>query len=276
MRGCCDRERQSPQYRHTHVKAQQLDGDLPLIVVHADGAIVLLVAHSYIERIGGKRAVGAYIHLTGALDGGPDDLDFLAPDLTSIAGMRIDRRDRDAGFLKTGFLQSAIGKRDCLDDAFYRQQICDLAQWHMGRDPCVPHAVDDVEFAGAPLAAQTLPGPLQLVFGIEARSVHGPFVEGHEANAIDRACLSEVEGFAEPLQHGATGRNGHLAERNVAWIDSRNIEKVGYLFGEVHVVDSRNRFDQRTQSCDVTACAKHPLVRHNQNIRACPYLLVVE
>ncbi len=276
MGGGRDGEGQAAEDRDAHVESQQLDGDLALVVVHADGAVVLLVAHADVEGIGGERAVGLNTEGTRLLDGRRNDLDFFAPDLAAVAGVGIDRRDCDSRRLKAGLFEGAVCERNRLDDALDAQQIGHRAQRHVGRDPRIPHAVDDVELARTASAAEALFRPLQLILGIEPCPVHRLLIKGHETHAIDPALIGQIQRPTEALEHRAARGHANPAGGCLARIEARHVAEVGQAVVEIHRLDARDRPHRRALSRDRAACAKHPLVGEDQNICARAHLLVVE
>ena len=137
----------------------------------------------------------------------------------------------------------------------------------------VPHAVDDVELAGATLVPEPHPGPLQLVLGVQAGLAHGLLVERHEADSVHAAGRGEVQRAAEPLQHRGPGRDRDLAARHLRGIDGGHVEKVRHPGGIVRILDRSNFPNRRLDSSHFATGPEHPCIRDDEDVRPLPNLV---
>ena len=140
----------------------------------------------------------------------------------------------------------------------------------------VPHAVDDVELAGATLVPEPHPGPLQLVLGVQAGLAHGLLVERHEAYSVDPAGHREVERLPEPLQHRGPGRDRDPAARHLGGVHGGQVEKVRNPAGVVGVRDGGDLPNWRLEPGHLATGPEHPRVRDNEDVGPLPHLGEVE
>ena len=126
VRRRADRERQAGQDRDAHVEAEQLDRDLSLVVIHADRAVVVTVADLEVERVGGERPLAGDLQALRLPDRRGDDLDLLAADVAALAGVGIERRDRDPRSAEAGGPQGLVGQPDRRQDFLLREMLGDF------------------------------------------------------------------------------------------------------------------------------------------------------
>lgn len=86
------------------MEAQQFQRNLTLVVVHADGTVVLAVAYFQVQSVGWERALASNLRGLRALDGRADDINFLATNGTAVPRVGIERGNRNAGAAKAGTL----------------------------------------------------------------------------------------------------------------------------------------------------------------------------
>lgn len=78
-----DHHGQAALHSDAAVKAEQLHGDLPLVVVHGDDAVVAVSLQE--DGVAGERALDRDSLLLGCLHRGPYVVDLVAPEVAALA-----------------------------------------------------------------------------------------------------------------------------------------------------------------------------------------------
>ncbi len=139
--------------------------------------------------------------------------------------------------------------------------------------PCIPHALDDVELAGALAVADVTLGPPRLVLGVHPRGVHRRLVERHEAQAVEATLTAGVEPAAEAIEHRRAAGGGDLGWHEGLRLEAGDIDQVGDPAREVDVLEIRDREHLRVKSGDGAAGIEDPPVGEDDDARRLADLL---
>ena len=105
-------------YRHTAFKAHQLHGNLALVVVHGDHAVVFQLAGrvfadgTYKSGVGGEGAFGRKTTLPGQLHAGGDDPALFVTVVAVVSVVRVEATHGNARLGKTACLQGLVDHGD--------------------------------------------------------------------------------------------------------------------------------------------------------------------
>ena len=115
------------------VEAEQLHRDVALVVVHRDHGVELPCAQLDEHRVARHRAADVQPVGTALLDHRRGDLDVLPPEQAALAGVRIERRHRDARRGDAQIAHRRMGQVDGAAQPLRRQQLRHVGQRDMGR-----------------------------------------------------------------------------------------------------------------------------------------------
>ena len=188
---------QSAGHGDAAIETLQLRGDLSLVVVHRQYAVV--VAGKGLEEHGIRRkgSPAPDAALGRPRDRRRDDLDFLAPEEAVLAAVRVECGDGDARCVEAGAAHGAIRQRDGRVDAFRRDLVERRPQRDMRGHARHPQIVEHVHLAEESLMPGEMREQLVLVVEAPAAGVEGGLVERCERDAVDPFLEGEIDHVAK-------------------------------------------------------------------------------
>ncbi|EKE16931.1 MAG: hypothetical protein ACD_10C00712G0001 [uncultured bacterium] len=212
MRRCANRERQAPHQGHAAIKPHQLHRNLSLIVVHGQYRVKSAIFGTNEYRVRRIRSGDIEAALNACLYRWLNHVNFFLAKIAAIAGMRIERRNRNAGIVKTRVAQGAVGQRQLGKNTLGSNRRGDFGERDVGGDPCIPQILQNVELArvaGKPdhLGDETY---FVVVAGIDI--AHGFLVERRKTNRVSLSFMRHGERAPEILERkGAADGSGFTA-----------------------------------------------------------------
>jgi len=184
---------QSTGHGDAAIEALELRGDLSLVVIHRQYAVVVAAKGLEEHRVRGERPPAEDAALRSSRDRGGDDFDFLATEKAILPGVRVERGNGDARCVEAGAAHGAIRQRDSRIDAFRRDLVERRPQRNMRRDPRHPQVVEHVHLAEVTLVPSEVCEQLVLIVEAPAAGVKGGLVERRKRDAGDPAVESEID-----------------------------------------------------------------------------------
>ena len=89
-------DRQTQRHVDPSLEIEQLERNVPLVVIHADDRVESLLPHRHVKQgVGGERAFDGHSTALRPLDRRPDFPDLLISEEAVFPGMRIETGNRD-------------------------------------------------------------------------------------------------------------------------------------------------------------------------------------
>ena len=209
------------------LKAQQLQGDLALIVIHGHNAVELAQVKGAVEQ--SIRRDGA--HTGNALlghfrNGGGDDVNLFPAAGAVFAGVGVQSRHGNAGLLIPG---SAHGVPQQADGVLYLvlgQVLADLRQRDMAGGAGGKHILHVVDLAAGAVIVQHLAhighlaGVIIALIGLDGR-----FVEGSKQHGAHDALLPQTDTQVHLVGRGLAGNGADLAHLKIGGVQILHVVK---------------------------------------------------
>ena len=225
------------------VEALELQCDLALVVVHGDHTVEVAVEGLDEQDVGGEGTHGVHAVLLGLLDGGADHIDLLPAAQPALAAVGIQGRHADAGIFIAGHLQGGVAQGDGPEDLLHGQVVADLLDGDVAGGAGGPHAAGHVDLAeGLVRHAEQVGHDVVLALILAAGQLHPVLVEGGEAEALQLAALTQVDGQLQHVVHADAAHHVQLAHLHVGGVlvvlvqDGQALVPVGLAHGGDDVV----------------------------------------